>query len=37
MTGYIKTKMKNYGVKAIPTTIIGSNIRIVGISDFPWI
>jgi protein-disulfide isomerase len=37
MTEDIKTKMKNYGVKAVPTTIIDGNIRIVGIPDFPWI
>jgi len=37
MTEYIKTKMKNYGVKAVPTTIIDSNIKVEGIPDFPWI
>jgi protein-disulfide isomerase len=37
MTEDTKTKMKNYGVKAVPTTIIDGNIRIVGIPDFPWI
>ena len=37
MTEDIKTKMKNYGVKAVPTTIIDGNIKIEGIPDFPWI
>ena len=33
----VKTKMKKYGVKAVPITIIDGNIRIIGIPDFPWI
>ena len=37
MTEDVQTKMKNYGVKAVPTAIIDGNIRIVGISDFRWI
>ncbi|MFL6472924.1 MAG: thioredoxin family protein [Nitrososphaeraceae archaeon] len=37
MTEDVKTKMKNYGVKAVPTTIIDGNIKIEGIPDFPWI
>jgi predicted DsbA family dithiol-disulfide isomerase len=37
MTEDIKTKMKNYGVKPVPTTIIDGNIKIEGIPDFPWI
>jgi hypothetical protein len=37
MTEHIKTKMKNYDIKAVPTTIIDGKIRIVGIPDFPWI
>jgi Thioredoxin domain len=37
MTEDVKTKMKKYGVKAVPTTIIDDSIRIVGIPDFPWI
>jgi Thioredoxin domain len=37
MTEDVKTKMKNYGVKAVPTSIIDGNIRIVGIPDFPGI
>lgn len=37
MTEDIKTKMKNYRVKAVRTTIIDGNIKIEGIPDFPWI
>jgi glutaredoxin 3 len=37
MTEHVKMKMKKYGVKAVPPTIIDGNIRIVGIPDFPWI
>ena len=37
MTEEIKVKMKNYGIKAVPTTIIDGNIKVVGIPDFPWI
>jgi hypothetical protein len=37
MTEEVKVKMKNYGVKAIPTTIIDGEIKVVGIPDFPWI
>ncbi len=37
MTEDIKTKMKHYGVKAVPTTIIDGSIKIEGIPDFPWI
>jgi Thioredoxin domain len=37
MTEEIKLKMKNYGIKAVPTTIIDGNIKVVGIPDFPWI
>jgi hypothetical protein len=33
----IKTKMINYDVKSIPTTIIDGKIKIVGIPDFLWI
>ena len=29
--------MKDYGVKAVPTTIIDGKIKIVGIPDFPWV
>jgi hypothetical protein len=37
MTEEVKVKMKNYGVKAVPTTIIDGEIKVVGIPDFPWI
>src|SRR5437867_131154 len=37
MTDDIKRKMKDYGVKSVPTTIIDSKIKVVGIPDFPWI
>jgi hypothetical protein len=37
MTEEIKVKMREYGVKAVPTTIIAGEIKVVGIPDFPWI
>ncbi len=37
MTEEIKGKMKEYGVNAVPITIIDGNIKVVGIPDFPWI
>jgi len=37
MTEDIKTKMKHYGVKAVPTTVMDGNIKIEGTPDFPWI
>ncbi len=37
MTEEVKVKMKEYGVNAVPTTIIDGNIKVVGIPDFPWI
>lgn len=37
MTDKIKSKMRDYGVKAVPCTIIDGKIRVVGIPDFPWI
>ena len=37
MTEEIKVKMKEYDVKAVPTTIIDGQIKVVGILDFPWI
>ncbi len=37
MTSDVKLKMKEYGVKAVPTTIIDGKIKVVGIPDFPWI
>ena len=33
----IKVKMKDYDVKAVPTTVIDGNIKVVGIPDFPCI
>ncbi len=33
----VKLKMKEYDVKAVPTTIIDGKIKVVGIPDFPWI
>jgi hypothetical protein len=32
-----EVKMRDYGIKAVPTTIIDGNIKVVGIPDFPWI
>ncbi len=32
-----RLKMKNYGVRAVPTTIIDGSIKVEGIPDFPWI
>jgi hypothetical protein len=37
MNEQIKIKMSGYGVKAVPTTIIDGNIKVVGIPDFPCI
>jgi protein-disulfide isomerase len=37
MTEEIKVKMRDYGIKAVPTTIIDGKIKVVGIPDFPWI
>jgi hypothetical protein len=37
MTEEIKVKMRDYGIKAVPTTVIDGNIKVVGIPDFPWI
>jgi hypothetical protein len=37
ITDEIKFKMRDYGIKSVPTTIIDSKIKIVGIPDFPWI
>lgn len=37
LTEEIKLKMKNYDVRAVPTTIIDGQIKVVGIPDFPWI
>lgn len=37
MTEELKVKMRDYGIKSIPTTIIDGSIKVVGIPDFPWI
>lgn len=37
MTVEIKQRMKNYDVRAVPTTIIDGEIKVVGIPEFPWI
>ena len=37
MTEEIKVKMRDYGIKAVSTTVIDGNIKVVGIPDFPWI
>ena len=37
MTYEIRQKMKNYGVRVVPTTIIDGEIKVVGIPNFPWI
>jgi predicted DsbA family dithiol-disulfide isomerase len=37
MTDEIKQRMKNYDVRAVPTTIIDGEIKVVGIPEFPWI
>jgi hypothetical protein len=37
MTEDLKTKMKDYGIKAVPTTVIDGNIKVIGIPDFPWV
>ena len=37
MTNDLKVKMKEYDIKAVPTTIIDGNIKVGGIPDFPWV
>ncbi len=37
MTEEIKVEMKEYDVKAVPTTVVDGKIKVVGIPDFPWI
>jgi len=37
MTDTIKTKLMDYGIALVPTTIIDGKIKIAGIPDFPWI
>jgi hypothetical protein len=32
-----KHQSSYHGVKAVPTTIIDGKIKVVGVSDFPWI
>jgi predicted DsbA family dithiol-disulfide isomerase len=35
MTEEIKVKMRDYGIKAVPTTVIDGNIKVLGTPDFP--
>lgn len=37
MTEDLKVKISDYGVKAVPTTVIDGNIKVVGIPDFSWV
>ncbi len=37
MNEEIKQKMKDYGIRSVPTTIIDGSIKVEGIPDFPWI
>jgi hypothetical protein len=37
MTDKIKSKIRDYGVKAVPSIIIDGKIRVVGIPYIPWI
>jgi hypothetical protein len=37
MTEYLKIKMKDYKVKAVPTTVIDGNIKVIGEPNFPWV
>lgn len=37
LTDDVKTKMKEYRITSVPTTIIDCSIKVVGIPDFPWI
>lgn len=37
MTEDVKSKMKKYGVQAVPAAVIDGEIKVVGILDFPWI
>ena len=37
MTNDLKAKMKEYGINAVPTTMIDGNIKVVGIPSFHWI
>lgn len=35
MTREVEEKMKKYGIKAVPTTVIDGKYKVVGIPDFP--
>jgi hypothetical protein len=37
ITDELELKLRDYSVKSVPTTIIDSKIKIVGIPDFPCI
>lgn len=37
MTNKIKLKMRDYGIKSVPSTVIDGKIKVVGIPDFHWI
>ncbi len=37
MTTEIREKMEKYGIKAVPTTVIDSKYKVVGIPDFPLV
>ena len=37
MTDKIRKKMKNYDVRAVPSTVIDGEIKVVGIPKFLWI
>jgi tRNA U54 and U55 pseudouridine synthase Pus10 len=37
IAGELRKKMKEYNVKAVPTTVIDNEIKVVGIPDFPWV
>jgi hypothetical protein len=37
ITPEIREKMKKYGIKAIPTTVIDGKYKVVGIPDFPLV
>jgi hypothetical protein len=37
MSEDLEVKMIDYGVNAVPTTIIDGKIKVVSIPDFPWV
>jgi hypothetical protein len=37
MTEDTKLKMRDYGVKAVPTAVIDGSLKVVGIPDFAWV